>query len=102
MLARGKLDNQTRVLLIAPTTSAVAKISFQMDVASLIPCDGSVHVVHGIQDQAFCPNQTRWIGHNLHRIHDNHVFFHPSSQRFLKELLMSILEDTTTPTERHT
>jgi len=95
LLAKGKLDNHSRVLLIAPTTSVVARIAFQTDAASLVPCDGNVHVVHGIQDQAFCPNQTRWIGQNLHRIHDNHVFFQPSSQLFLHDLLISLLGDST-------
>jgi hypothetical protein len=94
MLAKGKLDSHARVLLIAPTTSAVARIAFETDAASLVPCDGNVHVVHGTEDTTFCPNQTRWIGDNLHRIHDNHVFFEPSSKIFLQELLISLLDDS--------
>lgn len=82
-----------KVLLIAPTTSLVSSIAMQQDTALQLPCNDCIHVVHGIDDGAFCPHQDRWSGQNVHRIHDNHIFYQPSSQRFLKSLLMRFLDE---------
>lgn len=83
-----------KVLLIAPTTSLVSSIAMQQDTALQVPCNESIHVVHGTQDLAFCPHQDRWSGQNVHRLLDNHVFFQPSSQRFLKTLLIRLLDES--------
>ena len=93
LLAQMKLGDRPRALLIAPTTSLVATLSMTKDAAFQVPCRDGVHVVHGTEDLAFCPNQTRWTGDNLHRIRDNHVFSRQSSQRILINLLTSILDN---------
>lgn len=93
LLAQGKFGDRPRALLIAPTTSLVASIAYQKDPAFQVDCatNAAVHVVHGTEDLAFCPNQTRWTGDNVHRIRDNHVFFRQSSQRLLMELVTRLL-----------
>ena len=83
-----------KVLLIAPTTSLVSSIAMQQDKALQVLCNESIHVVHGTQDGAFCPHQDRWSGQNVHRLADNHIFYQPSSQRFLKTLLIRLLDET--------
>ena len=93
LLARNELGHQPKALLIAPTTSLVATCGFTKDPAFQIQCNEEIHVVHGTDDLAFCPNQDRWHGDNVHQVPDNHVFFRSSSQRLLVELLTSLLND---------
>jgi hypothetical protein len=92
--------DQPSALLIAPTTALVASIAMEKDSALRIAGgqelldDGSVHVVHGSADNAFCPHQERWNAATsvaLHRVHDNHVFFQRASQRKLVDILAHLL-----------
>ena len=94
LLAQRQFGSQPTALLIAPTTSLVASIAMQKDAAQRIDYEAfGVHVVHGTDDLAFCPNQDRVTAEvRLHRIADNHVFFRQSSQRFLRNLLTQQLD----------
>ena len=102
MIARGMLGGQDQpsALLIAPTTSLVAKVAFQRDAATRIKERASlslsmnstpkVIVVHGEFDDVFCPNQDRWNrirGVNVHILPDSHIFHRSSSQHALIELM---------------
>jgi hypothetical protein len=116
MLARGMVGhpNQPSALLIAPTTSLVATVAMQEDAplrlqrnqsgglggpdsrppSSRISNGSKIHVVHGIYDNAFCPNQNRWNGISgveLHIVHDNHVITRSASLRLLVHILQLIL-----------
>lgn len=118
MVARGMVGNfdQPSALLIAPTTSLVAIVAMQEDAAlriqrkhnmdrlgsdenrstnSRTSNDGAqVHVVHGVYDISFCPDQHRWnriCGVQLHIVHDNHVISRPSSLRVLVHILELLL-----------
>jgi hypothetical protein len=118
MLARGMLGNanQPPALLIAPTTSLVATVAMQKDASLRIPqyhgfqgMEGNdhwsagagtstngakVHVVHGMYDTTFCPNQQRWngiCGVQLHTVRDNHVLARWASLRMLENILEQIL-----------
>lgn len=115
MIARGMVgqSNQPSALLIAPTTSLVASMAIQEDAALRIQRNQSggnnngglisrrissgsrVHVVHGIYDNTFCPNQTRWSrisGVQLHTVDDNHALSRPASLRLLVNILQQILQ----------
>lgn len=99
LLAQGKLGDQPPpCLLIAPTTSLVASISFQKDSAlriNLETQDEQYHVVHGTRDGAFCPHQERWNqsrGIRFHRVRDNHIFMGSQSQQLLTNLLGQVLD----------
>ena len=111
MLASGMLGDVPRgVIMIAPTTSLVAKIAMEEDAALRIAAShshyesdgsensGNIHVVHGTADTAFCPHQERWNsieGVNLHFLPDNHVFFKRTSQRLLADILTHLVPNAT-------
>jgi hypothetical protein len=69
------------VLLLAPTTAAIARCALQRDAASAIRIDaanrGRVYVFHASHD-GFCPDAQRecWeaTGATTHTCHDSHVF----------------------------
>jgi hypothetical protein len=103
MIANGMVGgpDQPSAFLIAPTTALVASIAMEKDSALRIIArgqglldDGSVNVVHGTADNAFCPHQERWFAATsvvLHRVDDNHVFFQRASQRKLVDILAHLL-----------
>jgi len=114
MIARGMIGglNQPFALLIAPTTSLVAKVALQKDVPTRIkelvlspsspppppPNNNNtskITVVHGEYDVAFCPNQERWNhipGVDLQTLPDNHVFLRSSTLRALKDIMRHQLQ----------
>lgn len=93
-MAQRKLGEPPTALMIAPTTSLVATLSFTKDAATNVQYSRSVTVVHGTHDTVFCPNQERWEGRGatLHQLQDNHVFFAYPSRRFLLDLVASMLD----------
>jgi hypothetical protein len=103
MIAKGLVggaDDQPSALLIAPTTSLVAKAALLEDAACRItglePYPSKISVVHGEYDATFCPNQNRWDdvpGVTLQVLHDDHVFLRPSSLRTLQRILLDFLQE---------
>lgn len=99
MIARRMIGgpNQPSALLIAPTTSIVARLALQPDAALkidklVLPEEYSrkITVVHGEFDNEFCPHQNRWQnvqGVHLQILSDNHVFLRSSSLRALEQIL---------------
>mmetsp|Transcript_2652 Transcript_2652/g.6261 ORF Transcript_2652/g.6261 Transcript_2652/m.6261 type:complete len:257 (+) Transcript_2652:2-772(+) len=106
MIARGMIGgmNQSSALLIAPTTSLVAKVALQPDAATRIKeragstaqnNPSKITVVHGEHDAAFCPNQDRWNfvpGVDLQILPDNHVFLRSSSLSALNQIMQHHLQ----------
>lgn len=102
MIARGMVGgvNQPSALLIAPTTSVVARLALQEDASlridkvDLAQNPTKVTVVHGGLDTSFCPHQDRWkniSGVDLQILSDNHVFMKFSSLRTLEQCLLRFL-----------
>ncbi len=99
MIARRMIGgpNQPSALLIAPTTSIVARLALQQDAALkidklVLPEEYSrkITVVHGEYDNEFCPHQNRWQtvqGVDLQILSDDHVFLRSSSLRALEQIL---------------
>ena len=99
MIARRMIGgpNKPSALLIAPTTSIVARLALQQDAALrthklLLPEEYAtrITVVHGEYDHEFCPHQHRWQnvqGVDLQMLSDNHVFLRSSSLRALERIL---------------
>ena len=103
MIARGMVGqaNQPAALLIAPTTSLVARVTKQDDVATQIARmnldteQPRITVVHGAFDTTFCPHQNRWnnvSGVDFLAMPDNHVFMTPASLEALENILMRFLQ----------
>lgn len=94
----------TRALLIAPTTAAIASITGQPDAALRVSPSTRpdlVHVVHGDMDGFFCPHPRRWqrqrsclddeysVGFTMLR--DNHMFHRPRSRQTLMDILITLM-----------
>ena len=104
MIAKGMVggENQSSALLIAPTTSLVARVALREDAASRIAKLGlaqshppKITVVHGEYDVAFCPHQNRWNnipGVHLQILPDNHIFNTTSSLRALERILLNCIQ----------
>mmetsp|Transcript_27304 Transcript_27304/g.40310 ORF Transcript_27304/g.40310 Transcript_27304/m.40310 type:complete len:219 (+) Transcript_27304:187-843(+) len=98
MLRRGTVggSNQPAVLLIAPTTALISRISMVRDPATVIRVEENhrVHVFHDSYDHFFCPHADRWAqsGISFHCCEDNHIFLSQYSKQALKETLINLIE----------
>jgi hypothetical protein len=100
------------VLLIAPTTAAVAAVALQRDAAlrSSPHRARRLHVIHASNDDFFCPHQDRWHqisrdltsgtsegtegSNNFSLLNDNHIFVKRSSKQAILQAMRQLVESS--------
>lgn len=92
-------DDVPAMLLIAPTTAAVAGVGLMEDAVFRISHhtfpDGLIHVVHATHDRMFCPHPERWeaiesVAYTM--LPDSHIFNDRSNKRVLADIMISMLQ----------